>query len=148
MTPCFNEEENVLNLYNQVREVMVGIGRYEYEHIFIDNSSQDNTVAILKSIAAEDKNVKIIVNARNFGHIRSPIHALFQARGDVVIGIASDFQEPPDLIPDMIRAWEEGYPMVLCIKRASGEHKVMFWLRNKYYALVERLSSVRTIQNY
>jgi glycosyltransferase involved in cell wall biosynthesis len=76
MTPCYNEEENVLNLYNQVRVVMAGIGRYKYEHVFIDNSSKDNTVAILKHIAAEDPNVKIIVNSRNFGHIRSPIHGL------------------------------------------------------------------------
>ena len=90
MTPCYNEEENVLNLYNQVREVMVGIGKYQYEHIFIDNSSRDNTVAILKAIAAEDKNVKIIVNSRNFGHIRSPMHAFLQARGDAVIGIVAD----------------------------------------------------------
>jgi len=79
VTGCYNEEENVLNLYNQVRQVMVGIGKYEYEHIFIDNSSKDNTVAVLKSIAAQDKNVKIIVNSRNFGHIRSPFHALLQA---------------------------------------------------------------------
>ncbi len=94
MTPCYNEEENVLNVYNQVREVMAGIGKYEYEHIFIDNSSHDNTVAILKSIAAQDKNVKIIVNSRNFGHIRSPIHALFQARGDAVIGIVGGSAGP------------------------------------------------------
>ena len=80
ITPCYNEEGNVLNLYNQVREVMLGIGKYDYEHIFIDNSSRDNTVAILKHIAAEDPNVKIIVNSRNFGHIRSPIHALFAAK--------------------------------------------------------------------
>ena len=148
VTHAYNEEENIEALYLRVREIMNGFRQYKYEHVFIDNASTDGTVPILKRIAAQDKNAKIIVNARNFGHIRSPIHALFQARGDVVIGIASDFQEPPDLIPDMIRAWEEGYPMVLCIKRTSGEHQVMFWLRNKYYALVERLSSVRTIQNY
>src|ERR1039458_87403 len=108
VTGCYNEEENVLNLYNQVREVMVGIGRDEYEHIFIDNSSKDNTVAILKAIAAQDKNVKIIVNARNFGHIRSPIHGLFQARGDAVISIVADLQDPPPMIAEMIREWENG----------------------------------------
>jgi glycosyltransferase involved in cell wall biosynthesis len=95
ITPCYNEEANVLNLYNQVREVMTQIPQYAYEHIFIDNSSRDNTVAILKLIAAEDPNVKIIVNARNFGHIRSPIHALFAARGDAMIGIVADLQDPP-----------------------------------------------------
>jgi glycosyltransferase involved in cell wall biosynthesis len=148
MTPCYNEELNVLNLYNQVREVMVGIGKYEYEHIFIDNSSQDNTVAILKAIAAEDKNVKIIVNSRNFGHIRSPIHALFQCRGDAVIGIVADLQDPPPMIADMIREWENGAYCVLGIKRTSEENSLMFWLRKQYYRLAERLSSIETIQNY
>jgi glycosyltransferase involved in cell wall biosynthesis len=148
MTPCFNEEDNVLNVYNQVREVMVGIGRYEYEHVFIDNSSTDRTVAILRSIAAVDKNVKIIVNARNFGHIRSPIHALFQCRGDAVIGIVADLQDPPPMIVDMIREWENGAYCVLGIKRTSEENSLMFWLRKQYYKLVERLSSIETIQNY
>jgi glycosyltransferase involved in cell wall biosynthesis len=148
VTPCYNEEGNVLNVYNQVREVMVGIGKYEYEHIFIDNSSRDNTVAILKAIAAQDKNVKIIVNSRNFGHIRSPIHALFQARGDAVIGIVADLQDPPPMIADMIREWENGAYCVLGIKRTSEENSLMFWLRKQYYRLVERISSVETIQNY
>jgi glycosyltransferase involved in cell wall biosynthesis len=135
-------------VYNQVREVMVGIGRYEYEHVFIDNSSTDKTVAILRSIAAVDKNVKIIVNARNFGHIRSPIHALFQCRGDAVIGIVADLQDPPPMIVDMIREWENGAYCVLGIKRTSEENSLMFWLRKQYYKLVERLSSIETIQNY
>ena len=148
VTPAYNEEGNIEAMYLRVREIMYGFRQYRYEHVFIDNASTDDTVAILKRIAEKDKNVKIIVNARNFGHIRSPMHALCQARGDVVIGIASDFQEPPDLIPDMIRAWEEGYPMVLCVKESSGEHGVMFWLRKQYYKMVQRLSSVETIQNY
>ena len=148
LTPCYNEEENVLNLYNQVLEVMLGVGRYEYEHVFIDNSSRDNTVAILKAIAAEDKNVKIIVNSRNFGHIRSPMHALMQCRGDAVIGIVADLQDPPPMIADMIREWENGAYCVLGIKRTSEENSVMFWLRKQYYKLVERLSSIETIQNY
>jgi glycosyltransferase involved in cell wall biosynthesis len=148
MTPCYNEEENVLNLYNQVREVMVGIGKYEYEHIFIDNSSHDNTVAVLKAIAAEDKNVKIIVNSRNFGHVRSPMHAFFQCRGDAVIAIVADLQDPPPMIANMIREWENGAYCVLGIKRTSEEHSLMFWLRKQYYRLAERLSSIETIQNF
>ena len=148
VTACYNEEENVLSLYNQVREVMVGIGRYEYEHIFIDNSSRDNTVAILKAIAAQDKNVKIIVNARNFGHIRSPIHALLQARGDAVISIVADLQDPPQMIAEMVREWEKGAYCVLGIKRSSEEASLMFWLRKQYYRLVERISSIETIQNF
>jgi glycosyltransferase involved in cell wall biosynthesis len=148
MTPCYNEEDNVLNVYNQVREVMVGIGKYKYEHVFIDNSSRDNTVAILKAIAREDPNVKIIVNSRNFGHIRSPIHALFQSRGDCVISIVADLQDPPPMIVDMLREWENGAFCVLGIKRTSEEASLMFWLRKQYYKLAERLSSIETIQNY
>jgi len=148
VTACYNEEENVLNLYNQVREVMVGIGKYEYEHIFIDNSSKDKTVAILKEIAAQDKNVKVIVNARNFGHIRSPFHALLQARGDAVLSLVADLQDPPLMIVDMIREWENGAYCVLGIKRTSEENSMMFWLRKQYYKLVERISSIETIQNF
>lgn len=148
MTPCYNEEENVLNVYNQVRQVMLDIGRYEYEHVFIDNSSRDNTVAILRAIAAEDKNVKVIVNSRNFGHIRSPIHGLFQCCGDAVIGIVADLQDPPSMIADMIREWENGAYCVLGIKRTSEENSLMFWLRKQYYKMVESISSIETIQNY
>jgi len=127
---------------------MAGIGTYAYEHVFIDNSSKDNTVAILKSIAAQDKNVKIIVNSRNFGHVRSPMHAFLQCRGDAVIGIVADLQDPPAMIADMIREWENGAYCVLGIKRTSGEASLMFWLRRQYYKLVDRLSSIETIQNF
>jgi glycosyltransferase involved in cell wall biosynthesis len=127
---------------------MAGIGRYEYEHIFIDNASLDNTVAVLKMIAAEDPNVKIIVNARNFGHIRSPMHALTQTSGDAVIGIVADLQDPPPMIADMIAEWEKGAFCVLGIKRTSEENSLMFWLRKQYYKLAESLSSVPTIQNF
>jgi glycosyltransferase involved in cell wall biosynthesis len=148
LTPCFNEETNVEELYNRVRAVMTQLGRYHYEHIFIDNASTDNTVAVLKKIAAVDRNVKIIVNARNFGHIRSPMHALHQTRGDAVIGIAADFQDPPEMIADMVREWENGYSMVLGIKRSSQENPMMFWIRKRYYRLVNRLSSMETFENF
>jgi glycosyltransferase involved in cell wall biosynthesis len=148
ITPCYNEEHNVEELYNRVRAEMVKLGKYRYEHIFIDNSSRDNTVAILKRIASLDHNAKIIVNARNFGHIRSPMHALLQTQGDAVIGIVADLQDPPEMIPEMIAKWEEGYSMVLCVKRASEENPLMFWIRKKYYQLVQRLSSIKTFENF
>ena len=147
-TPCYNEEANVEELYRRVRAVMASLGRYKYEHIFIDNASQDRTVEVLKGLAAADPNVKVIVNSRNFGHVRSPIHAFFQAQGDAVIGIVADLQDPPEMIADLIQGWEEGYSMVLCIKRASEEHSLMFWLRKRYYALVNRLSAIETFQNF
>lgn len=148
ITPCYNEEENVEDLYNRVRAAMLKVGRYPYEHIFIDNSSRDNTVAILKRIASRDHNVKVIVNARNFGHIRSPHHAFLQTQGDVVIGLAADLQDPPELIPEMIAKWEEGYSMVLCVKHASQENRLMFWVRTQYYRIVQRLSSIETFENF
>ena len=148
LTACFNEEDNVGELYNRVRAVMAGLGRYRYEHIYIDNSSSDNTVAALKKIAAADTNVKIIVNARNFGHIRSPMHALHQTCGDAVIGIVADLQDPPEMIAEMVREWENGYSMVLGIKRASAENSLMFWIRKRYYHMVNRLSSIETFENF
>lgn len=148
VTHAYQEEDNIEAIYLRIREIMQAYPQYAYEHIFIDNHSIDATAAILTRIAERDPHVKVIVNARNFGHIRSPIHALMQATGDLMIGIASDFQEPPDLIPEMIAAWEEGYKMVLCVKRSSGENGLFYWLRKQYYKTVESLSSVETIQNY
>jgi glycosyltransferase involved in cell wall biosynthesis len=148
LTACYNEEENVEELYNRVRAEMLKVGRYKYEHLFIDNCSSDRTVAILKRIASRDRNVKVIVNARNFGHIRSPHHGLLQTTGDAVIGIVADLQDPPELIPEMIEKWEQGYPLVLCIKKGSKENPLMFWVRKRYYRLVQQLSSIRTIENF
>jgi glycosyltransferase involved in cell wall biosynthesis len=113
MSPCFNEEKNVEAIYKQVKEVFADMPGYTYEHIFIDNASKDGTVEILRKIAASDKRVKLILNTRNFGHIRSPYHGLLQSHGDAVIAIASDLQDPPSMIKDFIAKWEEGYKVVL-----------------------------------
>jgi glycosyltransferase involved in cell wall biosynthesis len=148
VTACFNEEANVSEVYERVRAAIGKIGRYRYEHIFIDNSSTDRTVEILKRIAAADPNVKVIVNARNVGPIRSSMHALMQAQGDVVIGIVADLQDPPELIPELVARWESGYAMVLCVKRTSEENPLIFWIRKKYYQAIASLSSVRTFENF
>ena len=148
VTACFNEDGNVEELYSRVRAAMRLVGRYRYEHIFIDNDSKDGTVAVLKRIAAHDHNVKVIVNARNFGHVRSPMHALMETRGDAVIGIVADLQDPPEMIPEMVRKWEEGFSMVLCVKNASEENPLMFWVRKKYYSWVQRLSTIQTFENF
>jgi glycosyltransferase involved in cell wall biosynthesis len=148
LTPCYNEEANVREVYERVRAELVKLGKYGYEHIFIDNDSSDGTLRVLKEIASHDRNVKVIANTRNFGHIRSPMHAFLQTRGDAVIGIVADLQDPPELIPEMLAKWEEGYSMVLCIKRTSEEHRLIFWLRQTYYAWIERLSSIHTFQNF
>ena len=148
VTPCYNEEENVELLYNEVRKVFDKLGEYDYEHIFIDNASKDRTVAILKEIAIKDKNIKIIVNARNFGHIRSPFHGYLQAGGDAVISMAADLQEPPSMIPGFIKKWEEGYKVVVGVKKESEETPLMFAIRKLYYDLIERLSEVDQIKNF
>ena len=148
VTACYNEEDNVEVLIDRVRQVMATLPEYAYEHLFIDNSSEDATVAILKRFAAEDSRIKIIVNARNFGHIRSPIHALFQATGDAIVSLVADLQDPPEMIPTLVREWESGVKMVLCIKRSSEEPGLMFWMRKQYYRLAESLSSIETFQNF
>jgi len=148
VTACYNEQDNVEELYLQVRAIMTSLERYRYEHIFIDNASTDSTVPILKRLAAADPNVKLIVNARNFGHIRSPMHALLQARGDAIISLVADFQDPPAMIPVFLNDWEEGYSMVLGIKRSSEESSLFFFIRRQYYKLAERLASIETFQNF
>lgn len=148
VTPCYNEAGNVEELYRRVRDAIASFGTYRYEHIFIDNSSTDGTVPVLKRIAAEDSNVRLIVNARNVGHIRSPMHAVGQATGDCVITMASDLQDPPEMIADMLREWENGYSMVLGIKRTSEENPLMFWIRKRYYRLMNQFSSIETFENF
>lgn len=148
VTACFNEEENIRELYEQVKTVFVDLPQYEYEHIFIDNASSDRTVAILKEIAQKDRRVKIIVNTRNFGHIRSPYHALMQAKGDAVISIVADLQDPPIMIKEFIKKWEEGYKIVIGVKTQSEESPLFFTIRKAYYNLVGRLSEIELIKNF
>lgn len=145
---CFNEEDNVRECYEQVKRVFAEIGTYRYEHIFIDNASKDKTVAILREIAAQDKNVKVIVNARNFGHIRSGYHALLNARGDAVISLVSDLQDPPELIKEFLKKWEEGFRIVIAVKADSEESPVLFAIRKLYYELVSRLAETDLQKNF
>jgi glycosyltransferase involved in cell wall biosynthesis len=122
--------------------------QYEYEHIFIDNASKDRTVAKLKEISHKDQKVKIIVNTRNFGHIRSGYHALLQAKGDAVISIVADLQDPPTLIKAFVKKWEEGYKIVIGVKTQSEGSPLFFAIRKVYYNLVGRLSEVELIKNF
>ena len=148
VTPTYNEEENVELVYNEIKTVFENLKEYDYEHIFIDNASKDRTISILKEIAKNDKNVKIIVNARNFGHIRSPFYGLLQTRGDAVIIIAADLQDPPSMIQKFIEKWVEGYKVVVGIKNQSEETPLMFAIRKLYYNIIEKLSEVDQIKNF
>jgi glycosyltransferase involved in cell wall biosynthesis len=113
VTGCYNEEGNVRELYERVRAVIEALPDYTYEHLFIDNASTDGTVAVLRELAAADERVRVIVNTRNFGHLRSPHHAMLQARGEAVIYIVADLQDPPELIADFLAKWREGYKVVI-----------------------------------
>ncbi len=148
MTPCYNEEGNVGELYAQVKSSINSLPGYSYEHIFIDNASTDGTVRELKAIAARDKNLKIIINTRNFGHIRSPHHALFQTSGQAVIAMAADLQDPPALIPDFVRKWEAGYKIVMGVKPESEENWLMFRIRKAYYGFLGRIANIKIVKNY
>ena len=149
MTPCYNEEGNVREAYRQVKAAMESIPGYDYDHLFIDNASTDKTVEILRELAAADKRVRVIVNTRNFGHVRSPYHAFLQARGDAVMGCAADLQDPPELIPQFVEKWQEGYKVVIGVKQGSKESWLMSRTRTFYYRLVGRLSSdVALVHNF
>jgi glycosyltransferase involved in cell wall biosynthesis len=148
VSPCFNEEGNVEELYERVLAVMRRLGRYRYEHIFIDNCSTDGTMQVLRRLAARDHNVRVIENTRNFGHIRSPIHALHQASGDAAIILLSDLQDPPELLEDMILEWEKGTPIVIAVKTTSDESRVMFWVRKTYYKFIRRMAEIQTYDNF
>ncbi len=148
VTPCYNEEGNANAIYTAVKSIMDAKSEYDYEHIFIDNHSTDKTVAILKDIAAKDINVKLIVNSRNFGHIRSPYYGLLQSSGDATIMIVSDLQDPPALINDFIDNWEQGHKIVIGVKNESEESFLMFAIRKSFYNLINRLSDIKLIKNY
>ncbi len=148
VSPCYNEEGNIEILTERVRELFANLPQYRYEHIIIDNHSTDRTVDILRGIAKDDPHVKVIVNARNFGHIRSPQHAFFEAKGDAVIVLLSDLQDPPEMILDFLREWEAGYPIVVGIKNTSDENSLMYQLRSVYYKTVARLTDVQVLEHF
>jgi polyisoprenyl-phosphate glycosyltransferase len=146
VTPCYNEEANVRELYQRIKAVFEGLPGYRYEQIFIDNASRDGTAAVLRELAAADPNVKVILNARNFGHIRSPYYALLQARGDAVVGMASDLQDPPELIPAFVERWEQGARAVMGVKEQSDETLLMYSVRGAYYRLLDRIADIRIVR--
>ena len=146
VTPCYNEAENIDELYQRIAAVMATLP-YDYEHICIDNASTDGTVRKIKDIAAQDNRVKLIVNARNFGHIKSPYYGILQSSGDACILIASDLQDPPEMIVEFIKKWEEGFKTVLAVKPESEESSMMFFLRKIYYRFITRISEVPLVQN-
>ena len=143
---AFNEESNVLELYERIVSVFKNL-EYSFEIIIIDNASTDRTVEYLRDIARDDKRLKVIVNATNFGHVRSPYYALLQAQGDAVVFMASDLQDPPELIPEYLKKWESGSKIVLAVKTKSSENFLMKALRGFYYKLLGIVSNESMVPN-
>lgn len=145
ISPCYNEEANVDELYARVARVIDRYPQYDFEYIFIDNASTDGTVARLKLIAEKDLRVKVIINTRNFGHIRSPYWGLVQTTGACSIFLASDLQDPPELIPQFIEEWEKGFKLVLATKPVSQSNSLMHFLRKTYYRALDAISDVKLV---
>tara|TARA_B100000242_G_C43051784_1_gene491449 strand:- start:2052 stop:2978 length:927 start_codon:yes stop_codon:yes gene_type:complete len=139
VTPTYNEIENIEQIYSEIKKILENIG-CDYEHLIIDNSSTDGTIDKIKNLAKQDKRLKVIINSKNFGHIRSPFYGLLQTTGDATILMASDFQDPPELIKDYIKLWKEGNKIVLAQKNKSKENIGIFYLRKIFYRFLNFIS--------
>ena len=149
MIPCYNEEENARPIYEAVRdELRKSCASYDYEILFIDNKSTDRTREIIRSICAEDKHVKAIFNVKNFGQFNSPYYGILQTTGDCTITMCADFQDPPELIPKLVQAWEEGYKVVIGKKTKSREHPFVYWMRGCYYKILKKMSTTEIIEQF
>jgi glycosyltransferase involved in cell wall biosynthesis len=145
--PCYNEEGNVDDLYERLVKVFEGLPQYAFEMLFVDNASTDGTVEKIKALVERDPRVKLIVNARNFGHIRSPFHGLMESGGDCAILMCTDLQDPPELIPRFLEAWENGASAVVGQKRSSEESPVFWALRSLYYRGVQAIADVPLLEH-
>ena len=149
MVPTYNEEENVELMYKALKEMFKKeLPNYQYEILFIDNKSQDNTRNLIRKICKKDKNVKAIFNAQNFGQFNSPYYGLLNTTGDCTIMVAADFQDPIEMIPKFVKEWENGYKIVIGIKTKSQESKIVYFLRSLYYKLIKKFSEVDQIEHF
>jgi len=145
---CYNEEKNLDELVRRVWLVAAKFPQYDWEYIIIDNCSTDRSPEILRQLAAADQRIKVIFNTRNFGHIRSPYYGMLQAYGDAMIYLASDLQDPPEVIEQFISLWEQGWKVVAAIKERSEESSLFFMARCAYYHLIARLTDVDLLKNF
>ncbi len=148
MLPCYNEEGNIGNLYDRLIAVFASKPEIDFQALFVDNASTDGTQGILRALAARDQRVKAIFNVRNFGPLRSPMHAFFQCPGDAVICMASDLQDPPELLAEFIRHWQSGFKVVIGVKPKSKESRTMFFVRGLYYRFLNQISEIPLIDNF
>ena len=149
MIPCYNEEENVVPISEAVvRELTDSLPEYDYEILFIDNDSKDNTRPLLREICKKNPKIKAIFNVKNFGQFNSPYYGMLQTTGDCTICMCCDFQDPVEMIPKLVHEWENGYKIVCAIKTTSKENKIMRFLRACYYKLIRKMSDVEQIEHF
>ena len=149
MIPCYNEEENVEPISKAIIDVFkTQLSNYDYEILFIDNDSQDKTREILRRMCEEDKHIKAIFNAKNFGQFNSPYYGMLQTTGDCTISMVCDFQDPVEMIPKYVAEWEKGYKIVIGIKTSSKENKLLYWFRSMYYKFIKKFSEVDQIEHF
>lgn len=149
LIPCYNEQENVVPMSDAIKELFAReLTDYDYELLFIDNDSSDDTRPLLREICSRNSHVKAIFNAKNFGQFNSPYYGMLQTTGDCTISMVCDFQDPVELIPQYIREWENGYKIVIGIKTSSKESKIMYHLRSLYYGMIKKFSDVEQIEHF
>ena len=149
LVPCYNEEENVVPLSEAIIEQFTKeLPSYDYELVFIDNDSSDTTRVKLRKLCKENKKIKAIFNAKNFGQFNSPYYGMLQTTGDCTICMCCDFQDPPEMIPKLVHEWEQGAKIVSAIKTKSKENKLMRFFRTCYYKLIKKMSNVEQIEHF
>lgn len=148
MVPTYNEEENVVPISEAIITELEKFPDYDYELLFIDNNSKDNTRPRLENLCKDNRRIKAIFNAKNFGQFNSPYYGMCQTTGDCVITMCADFQDPVSMIPKLIKEWEQGFKIVCAIKETSKENKIMYWLRSCYYKLIKKISNVEQIEHF
>lgn len=149
LIPCYNEEDNVVPMSEAITELFENeLKQYDWELLFIDNDSHDNTRPLLREICEKNVHIKAIFNAKNFGQFNSPYYGILQTTGDCTISMVCDFQDPIELIPKYLEEWENGYKIVIGIKTGSKESKIMYGLRTLYYKMIKKFSDVEQIEHF
>lgn len=149
VVPCFNEEGNVENISSAIIKLFDSeLSNYNYEILFIDNDSKDNTRNIIRTLCEKNKNIKAIFNVKNFGQFNSPYYGILNANGNAIVSIACDFQEPVELVPEFVKAWEEGYKIAIGVRKKSADNLILRFFKNAYYNLIKKFSNVEQIKMF
>ena len=148
LVPCYNEEENVIAISNAIIKELEKLEKYDYELVFIDNCSKDDTRNLITNLCKNNTKIKAIFNCKNFGQFNSPYYGMLQTTGDCTILMCADFQDPVEMIPKFVKEWEQGYKIVIGIKKKSKENKLMYFLRSCYYKLISKMSETEMIEHF